>query len=213
MAPYPILRRTLVPFLRWRVAVNGLEHLPTTGPYILAPNHQSYLDPPLVWLAIVPATKRKLYFITKEYVWRGLKKIFRQRGINWIGLLPIYSHDKAAVLDAAIARLKAGDPVVIFPEGTRNRLAETVLLKGKTGVARLALATGAPVIPAGITAPPGLTRTQAIRNFFSFHPARLQIGTPLHFAAQTEYSKEDLERVTTQVMQAIGKLCNKEYRP
>lgn len=209
---FALLRRTLVPFLRLRVQVDGLDHLPAQGPYILAANHQSYLDPPIVWLAVVPTVKEKLWFVTTEYVWRGLKKVFGKRGIDWLGILPLLTDDKAKVLDLGVQQLARGGRVVIFPEGTRNRRDDSVLLKGKTGAARLALATGAPVVPMGIIAPPGLTTGQAIRNFFfSRHPAVVHVGAPLTFTRAAEsVTKERLEAVTAEIMNAIAPLCGKQ---
>lgn len=212
MAAYRVLRHTLVPLLTRRVRVTGAERLPTDGAFILAANHQSYLDPPLVWLGLTPILKRKLWFVTTEYVWRGLKKVFGQRGIDWMGILPIVQADKAKVVALALDHLRAGEPAVIFPEGTRNRTGQPVLLPGKTGVARLALGTGAPVVPIGLVAPPGLTTRQAIRNFFSRHPATLTVGAPLRFFPEANPSKERLTAVTTDIMRAIGQLCGKDYR-
>lgn len=210
---YTVLRNTIVPLLRRRIRVEGIEHLPETGPYILAANHQSYLDPPLVWLAIVPLIKTKIFFITKEYVWRGLKKFLGQRGVDWLGLLPIFSTEKSKVLDLAYQELAKGGRVVVFPEGTRNRNPESVLLKGKTGAARLALATGASLIPIGILSPKGLTQWQAFRNFFfSRQPATIRLGPPLRFPKATEPpTRERLDEVTTAIMAAIGQLCGKRY--
>ncbi len=213
MAAYPLLRRTLVPLLRRRVRVEGLEHLPAHGPFIIAPNHQSYLDPPIVWLALVPFLKEKLWFVTNEYVWRGLRKYFGQRGIAWLGLLPLVTSEKARVLDLAVVQLQRGERVVIFPEGTRNRTGQPILLPGRTGAARLALATGAPVVPVGVMAPPGLTTRQAIRNFFwSRHPAFIKIGPSISFPKTPDVDKLKLIEVTTTIMNAIGPLCGKEYR-
>lgn len=212
MGTYPFLRRTLVPLLRHRVRVTGTEHLPADGAFIIAANHQSYLDPPLVWLGLFPVLKRKLWFVTTEYVWRSLKKVFGQRGLDWMGILPIVQTDKARVVELALTHLRAGEPVVIFPEGTRNRTGQPVLLPGKTGVARLALGTGAPVVPIGLVAPPGLTTGQAIRNFFSRHPATLTVGPPIRFPREADPAKERLTAVTTETMRAIGRLCGKDYR-
>lgn len=213
MAAYSVLRRTLVPLLRRRVRVAGLENLPAHGPFIIAPNHQSYLDPPIIWLALVPFLKKKLWFVTTEYVWRGLRKYFGQRGIHWLGLLPLITSEKAKVLDLAVAQLQRGERVVIFPEGTRNRTGQPILLHGRTGAARLALTTGASVVPIGIIAPPGLTTKQAIRNFFwSRYPAIVKVGQPVTFPKTADFDKALLDEVTTKIMNVISPLCGKEYR-
>lgn len=209
---YPVLRHTLVRLLRWRVRVRGLEHLPNAGPFIIAGNHQSYLDPPTVWLALTPQLNRKLSFITKEYIWRKLQRLFGKRGIEWMGLLPMVMGEKARVLDLALQKLQNGGIVVIFPEGTRNRTGEPVLLRGKTGAARLALATGAPVVPIGITAPAGLNKRQAFKNFFfSLQPSTVTVGASLRFPKTEAVDHALLEQTTTAIMQAIGTLCGKRY--
>lgn len=210
---YPIFRRTIARLLRRRIRVEGAEHLPREGPMIVVANHQSFLDPPILWLAVVPVLKRRVYFITTEYVWRFFRKLMGQRGIDWLGMLPLVKSEPSQVLDLALNRLQRGQPVAIFPEGTRNRNPEPVLLRGKTGAARLVLATGASVVPVGIISPRGLTIGEALKNFFfSRQPAIVRIGSPLHFDRSPQSSKEDLERVTTELMQAIGQLCGKDYR-
>ncbi|MBI3115066.1 MAG: 1-acyl-sn-glycerol-3-phosphate acyltransferase [Candidatus Kerfeldbacteria bacterium] len=211
MNDFAFLRHTLVPLFRRRVQVRNADRLPQTGAFLVAVNHQSYLDPPLVWLGLTPILKRRLYFLTKEYIWRALKRGFGQRGIDWMGILPIDTSDKAKVLDAALAKLAVGAPVVVFPEGTRNRTGEPVLLKGRTGLARLAHATGLPVVPIGLVAPAGRNKRMAFKNFFSRQAAILTVGEPLHFEQRRDVGKDQLVATTTEVMRAIGTLCGKEY--
>jgi 1-acyl-sn-glycerol-3-phosphate acyltransferase len=131
--------------LGWRIEVRGLEHVPRSGPAILCPNHISVLDSFFV-PAVLP---RRITYVGKaEYLddWKT----------RWLfpalGMIPV---DRAGgdaaqgALDTAARVLERGELFGIYPEGTRSR--DGLLHKGRTGAARLALRTGAPLIPVGIT--------------------------------------------------------------
>ncbi len=128
----------------WRFDVTGLEHVPTEGPAILAPNHTSVLDS-FVVPAVVP---RPVIYVGKaEYLddWKT-KHLFPA-----LGMIPIDrsgGSKSQGALDAAAKVLDAGGVFGIYPEGTRSRTG--LLYRGHTGVARLALRTGAPIIPIGL---------------------------------------------------------------
>lgn len=121
----------------WRVTVRGREHVPTSGPVILASNHISLLDAPLLFAL----TGRAVYLLTKEELFTGALG----PGLRWAGQIPVdrFSYDPAAV-KASLAVLERGDVLAIYPEGTRGAgTFETI----KPGVAYLALCTGAPIVP------------------------------------------------------------------
>lgn len=121
----------------WRVAVHGREHVPSSGPVILAGNHASILDGPLLF----SLTGRAVYALTKQEMFAGALG----PGFRWAGQIPVdrYSYDPAAV-KASLAVLERGDVLAIYPEGTRgNGGFETI----KPGLAYLALCTGAPIVP------------------------------------------------------------------
>src|SRR5213083_2180407 len=126
------------------LAVHGLEYLPRSGPYIVAANHHNYLDG-VVLGAVVPEPIR---FIVMPRVWRAtpLHPLFHRH----VGSIPInLERPDPGALRRALGALAAGRVVGIFPEGpfsVRGRLE-----RGLPGVALLALRSGAPVIPAGIT--------------------------------------------------------------
>ncbi len=130
--------------IRW--TVEGVEHLPTSGAVILASNHISYLDP--IALGYL-ATKRgrRTRFLTKEELFA--KPLLRQILIG-CGMIPVSrgSSDAAGSLVAAEESLRAGRCVTVFPEGTISLDLEPMM--GKTGTARLAAATGVPVVPVGL---------------------------------------------------------------
>src|SRR5215211_2039146 len=149
-------RRGVKPLVYWPVrwAVNafflvyfrlrrlGREHIPDGG-VVLASNHRSLLDP----FAIGCCTSRPSYFVAKQ-------ELFRNPILGWLlnslGAFPVRrgASDEDS-METALRLLERGDPVVIFPEGTRIRAGS--LGKPKRGVGRLALQSGAPVVPIAIT--------------------------------------------------------------
>jgi 1-acyl-sn-glycerol-3-phosphate acyltransferase len=131
--------------LLFRPKVTGLEHIPREGGAILAANHVSFLDALLLPL-VVP--RRRVMFLTKvKYIDKPLLRWF----LTGAGVIPVATDDPRAVgsaVTAAVEAVRSGRLVGIFPEGTRSL--DGRLHRGKTGVARVAFESGAPVIPAGI---------------------------------------------------------------
>lgn len=138
--------RALGPVCRtfWNVEVVGLDNVPASGPAIIAPNHVSFCDSVFV-PAVLP---RRISYVGKaEYMddWKT-KYLFPA-----MGMIPIDrgGGDKsAAALDTAARLLADGELFGIYPEGTRSRSGK--LHKGRTGVARLSMRTGAPIVPVGL---------------------------------------------------------------
>jgi glycerol-3-phosphate dehydrogenase (NAD(P)+) len=168
---YWIVRGILQPFfhLYFRLSRFGREHIPATGPVILAANHRSFLDP----FVIAVMAKRPIYFVAKQ-------ELFVNRPVAWLlgalGAFPIDRHgaDQDAMATAR-AILERGDGVLIFPEGTRTRPGP--LGRPKRGVGRLALETGAPVVPVAVHG------TEAVRRGWRIRPHKVSIraGAPLTF--------------------------------
>lgn len=122
--------------------VIGAERLPRTGPYILAPVHRSYLD----WLLVARLTRRRLRYIVKAEVWkaRALARL-----IEALGAFPVNrSGADREALERCRQVLAGGEPLVMFPEGTRRSGKEVEALR--EGVAYLALSARVPVYPVGI---------------------------------------------------------------
>ena len=139
-------RRVLQPLVQrlWRFDVEGVHHVPDAGPAVLCPNHAAFIDS-----LFVPAVlDRNLIYVGKaEYLddWKT-KHLFPA-----LGMIPIDRRGgdhAAAALDAARQVLQRGGLFGIYPEGTRSRSGK--LHKGHTGAARLAVETGAPLIPVGL---------------------------------------------------------------
>ncbi|MGO9910158.1 MAG: lysophospholipid acyltransferase family protein [Acidimicrobiales bacterium] len=123
--------------------VLGQENLPATGAFILAPVHRSYLD----WLLVARVTnKRRLRFIAKAEIWKS-KLIGRFIEAN--GAFPVHrSGADREALERCRSVLAGGEPLVMFPEGTRRSGPKVEDLR--EGVAYLALRAGVPVVPVGI---------------------------------------------------------------
>ena len=158
-----LLRRPLRHGLQWRV--EGVERIPAEGPVLLASNHVSYLDP-LCLAYVGDLAGRKVRFLAKgelfESWWFG--PIMRKLG-NVAVLRG--TADSTGALEAAAAKLRAGECVVVFPEGTISKDFDP--MPGKTGAARLARAAGVPVTPVGLwgshrVIPPRRRRARRLRT-------------------------------------------------
>jgi 1-acyl-sn-glycerol-3-phosphate acyltransferase len=143
---YRFAMAVLSPIVRgWgRLDVSGLEHLPADGPVLLAGNHDSYWDPVAVGIAGLP--RRQVQALAKSSLWKpGLGKI-----LDGMGQIPIErGQGDAHAMDRAIAELRAGACIGIFPEGTRSKGKE---LRARSGFGRLAAEVPeAPVVCVAIT--------------------------------------------------------------
>ncbi len=128
--------------------MQGRENLPREGGLILAPNHLSYVDWGTVALFSYEAGRYPTFLIKSSvFNVKGVGPVLRK-----LGQLPVYRNrgDAALVLRDADRALRSGECVVVYPEGTASRDPEQWPMKARTGVARLALTTGAPVIPIAI---------------------------------------------------------------
>lgn len=205
------LHLRLTTLLRHRIrAVTGAEHLPAAGPYIVAINHISYIDPPIIGTVLLHERRVLPWFLTKPEVVRG----FGKRLSSWLHMIGIDPANRAASLEHARMHLQQGRVIGIFPEGKRNP--SDTLLPGKTGVARLVLAADVPVIPIGYIGPPGRSTAEAMRNLMlTRKPIEVHIGPPLQFADYQGQliTRELLSDVTDTIMKRIAVLCHKRFTP
>lgn len=209
---YEVVHSVLPPVAKvvWRPTVEGLENVPRTGPVIVASNHLSFADSMVIPI-VVP---RKVVFLAKEdyFTGTGIKGALVRGWFKGIGMVPVDRDDtKAALasLDIALEVLGRGEAFGIYPEGTRSR--DGRLYRGRTGVAHLALTSGAPVVPVG------LTGTQNIQPVGSRLPrladVTVRFGEPLRFAGTYDGVPPGRARreVTDVVMNAIQKLSGQPF--
>jgi 1-acyl-sn-glycerol-3-phosphate acyltransferase len=198
--------------LAFRPWVEGLENIPAEGPAILASNHLSFSDS-----FFLPAVlDRKVTFIAKAeyFTTPGIKGRMTAAFFKGVGQLPV---DRSGARGAGEAAIKSGIDVIergelfgIYPEGTRSP--DGRLYRGKPGgLARVALATGAPVIPVAMIdtekiQPPGKVMPKLMRP-------GIRIGKPLDFSRYSgmEHDRFVLRAVTDEVMYEIMKLSGQEY--
>jgi 1-acyl-sn-glycerol-3-phosphate acyltransferase len=183
---YRVSRTILEPFFLTYFGMqrSGCEHVPDRGPVILAANHKSFLDPFVIGMC----SRRPLYFVAK-------RELFAHRPIAWflssLGAFPIArgSSDGDAMATAREI-LARGEPVLIFPEGTRVRPGG--LGTPRRGVGRLALETGAPVVPVAIIG------TAAVRRGWRIRPHRVAVSVgPQLRVGRTPEPSPQLARAAT----------------
>jgi 1-acyl-sn-glycerol-3-phosphate acyltransferase len=141
---YGVVRGVVAGFCRvfWRAKVTGPEYVPKSGPFILSPVHRSNVDTPLM----ACTTRRPLRYMGKDSMW---KYRWSAWFFNAMGGIPVHrgSPDREA-LRTCEAAVRAGDPIVIFPEGTR--MSGPVVGEIFEGAAFVAIRTGVPIVPVGI---------------------------------------------------------------
>ena len=186
---YWLTRAIIQPFfhLYFRLSRIGREHIPESGPVIFASNHRSFLDPFILGVC----SRRPVYYIAK-------REIFANPFVAWfVGSLGAFPVNRGAgdgdMLDTAKAILERGGCVLIFPEGTRTR--PGALGRPKRGVGRLALETGAPVVPVAMIG------TEAVRKGWMIRPhkIRVRIGRPLTFPQVDSVSPQLAGAVTDRI--------------
>jgi 1-acyl-sn-glycerol-3-phosphate acyltransferase len=202
----------LGPWLKlvFRPHVEGADNVPASGPAILASNHLSYAD----WLFMPLTLQRRVTFAAKaEYFTSpGIKGWFQKKFFSGSGQVPIDRSGADAAAGALLAAkriLGEGELFGIYPEGTRSH--DGRLYRGKTGVARLALELGVPVIPVAVVgtdvvAPPG-------KKFGTFTRPIVRFGTPLDFSRYDGLVNDRyiLRAITDEVMYEIMQLSGQEY--
>ncbi len=209
----------IYPLLRWRVKIGGADELPAHGPFIVAGNHSSYFDPAAVIMAVMRTGRPRPFYLTKESIANVWKKLLGKNAWQALGMLPIDNADKTKVVQSAINHLHQGGVVGVFPEGTRNKPRlnpewETTLLKGHTGAARMVVTTGAPVVPVAIRAPGGHGLSETMMNILKFwRPVWVTFGQPIVFSSTPApaASKEDLDRITREIMLRISAMTGLKY--
>jgi 1-acyl-sn-glycerol-3-phosphate acyltransferase len=152
----------------FRIRFEGVEHVPRTGAVVITPNHVSFMDPILITIPI----RRALHYM-------ALEPFFRVRGLGalmrWARAFPIQETERdSPAIRRALGILRGGEPLVIFPEGGRSP--DGRLQTFRPGAFRIALATGAPVVPVTIAGafeawPAGRRMPRPGQITITYHPS------------------------------------------
>ncbi|MGQ9631777.1 MAG: lysophospholipid acyltransferase family protein [bacterium] len=201
--------------LYFRVRIEGSGNVPDRGPVILAANHASFLDP----LVLGAFLRRRIRFMSRKenFDIPVLRKL-----IELGGAVPVDRKGGGEGLEPFFDLLRGGEAVAIFPEGAipgfdapyEDILQETGLLKGHTGMIRLALGTGSPIVPVGIRGTREALPPEAIpkreRSPFP-RPRRISIrfGKPISFEVE-KVDYNTLRRLTDSVMEEISRLVKEQ---
>ena len=215
MSRFVLIKAVLAPIMRlmFRPRVEGAERIPGTGPVILAGNHLTFIDSMIMPLFC----DRQVFFIGKdEYVTgKGLKGRLMAWFFTGCGMIPVDrdgGRGGVAALMTGRRILEEGRVFGIYPEGTRSP--DGRLYRGRTGIARLALMTGAPVVPFAMIG------TDAVqpggKGLPRFAPNRrigVRFGKPLDFSRYEGMDRDRyvLRAVTDEVMSDVMRLSGQEY--
>jgi 1-acyl-sn-glycerol-3-phosphate acyltransferase len=205
---YWVVKGVLTPVLHasFRVKVEGRQHVPKQGPAILASNHRSFLDS--IFLPLV--VRRRVTFVAKAEYFDDPKTAWFFRGVGQIPIRREGGEASERALETAMGVLQQGNVFGIYPEGTRTR--DGFLHRGHTGVARLALRSGAPIVPVGMIGTDDVQPVDSKMPKF-MRTVTIRFGEPLETARHR--GKHDdglaLRELTDELMYEICQLSGYEY--
>lgn len=196
---YNLIRAIVKLFLLvfFRVTYTGANNIPVNGPVIVASNHISFWDPPVIGCGIF----RPIHFMAKE-------ELFANPIFNWIitklKAFPVKrgTADRGAIR-TALSLLEQGEIVGLFPEGTRSRTGQ--LGKAEPGLALIAAKAGAVIIPAAV-----INTDKICRDGILFPKIEVKFGRPI-IVEKGVTNKEYLDGLTKQLMSEIAALLGGEY--
>lgn len=197
------LRFLLAVGFRWRLS--GIERVPRTGPLILACNHISYFDPLAQGYLLIRCRKRLRYFAKAE-LWKSPFLRFVLKGCRQIPV--VRGTGETGPVEGALQALGRGDAVVIYPEATITTNPDLSPMRAKTGIARVALASGAPVVPVAVwgshwVSPKGRVRGRRLGRLIA-----VTAGDPMTFEtfAGRADDPEALREITDRIMGELERL-------
>lgn len=201
----------LAPLARmlWRPRVIGRRNVPKSGAVLLASNHLSFIDSVVITL-VAP---RSVSFLAKAeyFTGQGFRGWLSRAFFTGIGAIPVVRGAGSAAqdaLDSGLAVLRHGDAFAIYPEGTRSL--DGRLYRGRTGVAWLALTSGAVVIPVALTGTQELQPVGA--KLPRIRPVTVEFGRPLDLSAHgSADSGRARRRATDEIMAAIQRMSGQEF--
>ena len=206
---YQTLKSFLIPILTllFRPKVTGLRNVPQSGPVIIASNHLSFSDSIFMPL-VVP---RKVTFLAKSeyFTSPGIKGFIKKITFIALGQVPVDrsgGRRSEAALLTGLDLLSEGACIGIYPEGTRSP--DGKLYKGRTGIARMAIESGAAIVPVAMFNTAEIQPTGQVVP--KVRRVEMIFGEPLYFAGDTSDLKV-LREITDEIMNAIQELSGQEY--
>ena len=202
---YPITKRIgyllLKPFIK---EITGLENIPKNKPFIIASNHESYIDPVLLSVIMFKTINKKVHYLALAKLFRSeIRKIVWKR---WAGCIPVdINGSNELMFKEVVNNLKKGEIIGIFPEGPKK---DSKIKKGKTGFIRIALDAKVPILPVGLK---DSYKVLPIEKWIPRKYKRLikvNIGKPIYLDYLKRHNKKDLRRITDKLMKRIVRLRN-----
>jgi 1-acyl-sn-glycerol-3-phosphate acyltransferase len=192
---YEVVRLLLTPYLLliYRARCIDSHNIPADGPVIIAPNHFSFLDHFFVAVYL----RRKVHFMAKSQLFKPPMQVVYHNG----GVFPVRrGHHDDEAFKTAHTILERGDVIVMYAEAGRSRTGE--LGKPRHGIGRLALESGAPVVPTAIAG------TERARNWrrLQFPKVTVQFGEPLQFERVPEPTKEQAQAASEIVFERVREM-------
>ncbi|MBW3589017.1 MAG: 1-acyl-sn-glycerol-3-phosphate acyltransferase [Actinobacteria bacterium] len=199
---------TLSPILRglYRVKAEGLENFPKEGPVIVAANHLSFMDSLFIPLCV----RRRMYYLAKAEYFESWKTAWFFKALGMIPVKRDIKKKTEAALQSGLEVLQRGEVLGLYPEGTRSP--DGRIYRGRTGVARLALRSQAPVVPVGLIGS-GDVMPKAAKFPRLWGNVRVVFGRPIYFDRYIDQAEDRfvLRSVTDELMFEIMSLCGQEY--
>jgi 1-acyl-sn-glycerol-3-phosphate acyltransferase len=196
------LALSLMRVMNWRVGGNGHEHVPLSGPAVLATNHVGYLD--FVFVGAAARNRRRLVrFMAKKEVFDHRISGPLMRGMKHI---PVDRFGRARdSIDAAVAAMRRGEVIGMFPEATISR--SFIPREGKSGAARMAIEAEAPLVPGAVWGSQRILTKDRPRNYQRNIPITVDFGSPIEYERD-----EDPVLVTKRLMVSIAEMVDRAQR-
>jgi 1-acyl-sn-glycerol-3-phosphate acyltransferase len=182
----------------FRIRIDGAENVPTSGAFIVAPSHRSYLDTPFVSFI----TRRRIRFMAKEELFTNS---FGNKLFTALGGIPVKRGSVSArsAMKAVQVALEAGEPAAVFPEGTREHGPTIAPLFD--GTAYLAVKLGVPIVPVGIGGSEEILASG--RKMPRLHKVSVKVGAPIHPKPDSSTRhRADLVALSDELMKSLQSL-------
>lgn len=197
----------------FQIHITGLENIDRNRNYIFAMNHQSIMDIPIAFAVLVPQTEQKIILFLSHVFYAIFFPLMRPLDVLRInmnkGKTKRITRFNQGQIIKGIRRLRLGSSALIYPEGTTIGGKESNILRGETGVIRLALRSGIPIIPIGIRgsnhAYPFTLKTYNPFVFKTKHPIHINVGQPIYM---NEHIEVDVKRHTEDARRVLRHLTD-----